>query len=87
MTKQQMETIVGLIAGVELAITTFAHALRDRGLIADLEPIAAYFDKALAQIGTGVRNQKEISVALSHVASGLRREGLNPAEDLHRQLH
>jgi hypothetical protein len=87
MTKEQLDVIVGLIAGTQTAIIVLAAALKHNGVPLDLGALAAHFDRSAEAVPTGARNQKLISMVLRHVATGLRDPGVNPAEEISRLLH
>jgi hypothetical protein len=69
MTKQQLELIVGMIAGLELAIVHVCRVLESKGVAADLAPSFLATADALAP---NVRNREQIAMVLRHIAGGLR---------------
>ncbi len=84
MTKEQLDVIVGLITGTEVAILALVDALKLTGLSIDKSAIAAHFERsAMANEG----DQKLTAMVLRHVASGLRQGGIDPSAEISRLLH
>ncbi|MEX0732880.1 MAG: hypothetical protein WED00_05865 [Aquisalimonadaceae bacterium] len=87
MTKEQLEVIVGLVAGVETAIVTLAKGLEAQGVIRDSQSLVTLFEDQAAALPNDVRNKELIALVLKHVATGLRGEGHDPGPEIARQLH
>ncbi len=87
MTKEQLDVIVGLIAGTQAGVIALVGALKKTGAIQDIEAIAGEMERAGAAVDVGVRNRELIQMALRHIATGLRDPRLNPAEEISRLLH
>lgn len=71
----QIKAIVGLFAGVELAVVHTANILVNQG-IASRDEIAASYRKTATNIEAVVTNRDLIIKVLDHIASGI--EGSSP---------
>ena len=84
MTKEQLDVIVGLIMGTEVAIMALVDALKNGGVQIDKGEIAAHFDRSAV---ANESDQKLVAMVLRHIASGLRHTETNAADEISRLLH
>ena len=76
----QIKAIVGLFAGVELAMVHMANILIDKG-VASMDEIAASYKKTAANVEQGVTNRDLIAKVLEHIASGIEGSTHSPRPD------
>ena len=88
MTKEQLETIVGLIAGAEFAMIAIIGALKEAGVVTSVGAIATHIERSAASVPAEVRNRELIQVVLRHVSIGLRHSNLiESSDEIGRLLH
>lgn len=74
MTKEQLETIVGLIAGMQTAVVHLSNVMCLRtGITPD--DLARSFEETGAAIPEGARNRELMQLVLRQVAAGIRGSG------------
>ena len=74
MTPQQLQAIVGLMAGMQTAIVHLYNALCAKTGISQ-EDLATSFEETAAAIPAEMTNREAIQVVLRQVASGIRNSG------------
>lgn len=74
MTKEQLEIIVGLIAGVQTAVVHMVSVLDTKGVAAKGE-MADSFRGTAASVPPSVPSQAVIAMVLNQIASGIDQSG------------
>lgn len=87
MTKEQLETIAGMIAGTQMAIVTLVDVLKNCGVSIDRSEVAAHFDRDAIGLSAEMRNRELVAMVLRHTAIVLRGDKVNSAEEISRLLH
>lgn len=87
MTQQQLDTIVGLVAGLEFALVHVIKAMREAGGISDTAPIAAYLEAQAQALPDHMRNSAVTKIVVRHIVTGLRHPDSDSAEEIGRLLH
>jgi hypothetical protein len=88
MTDKQLQTIIALLAGTQLAIVHLSNALCQEGGI-NHEDLAQSFDQTGEKIPASVANREMLQLVLKQVAAGIRDSsaGSEYEELIQRLLH
>ena len=71
MKNEQIETIVGLMSGMQLCITHLAHVVAQKTGV-DVEALATSFEETAAAVPADVAHRDLFALAAKQVAAGLR---------------
>ena len=88
MTKEQLEIIVGLFAGVQTALVHLVNTLDSKGVLARGEIAASFRDTANA-VPAEVRNREQVVLVLNQLARGIESSNYGPelVAEIKRLLH
>lgn len=88
MTKEQLDVIVGLLAGMQTAIVHLSNIICVRTGVTP-EDLATSFEETAEAIPAEARNRELIQLALRQVAAGIRGSGAGPEWErlISRLLH
>ncbi|WP_175845149.1 hypothetical protein [Burkholderia arboris] len=70
MTKEQLETIVGLFSGLQLGIIHLANTLADKAEVTR-ESVAQSFVATANSVPEGIKNRELIAFVLKSISSGI----------------
>lgn len=87
MSEEQLNTIVGLIGGLEVAVLHLANVIAESGAV-DKQALAASFEATANGVPPGVMNRDLLVRPLLHIAAGLRGAAVpDSSEHLRKLLH